>query len=392
MASLPPGTQLGQGRYTVVRELNRGGTAVVYEGLQAGSGHSVALKARRWAGPGCTGVGGRVRLGSSAGLALGPGMQGRRRRRAKRTDPTLAPAAHPLGQVVAVAVERRAAATRAACEREVAFARRFTAAPGLIQLLDFFPEGDGALVLVVSRAIVVRFLVGSGRPRDACCSRAGSNRPDACPGACPWRRPRLQHASPTRPPAPACLPACLPACCPQWELVRGADLLDFLNAQGGVLPEPLAARLFAQLVRGWGWRGGRRVGGGRGWVAGRQTWGAQHRRCSCSHSRAGAACPPARHALPLAALSLSARLPRSSTRCSWCTPRALPTVTSSRKCEAAGGCGGRGAVHAARRLAPPRRSSSPSRPRVGLPAPCPAATLPSAAAPRWPPPPACQQP
>lgn len=52
MASLPPGTQLGQGRYTVVRELNRGGTAVVYEGLQAGSGHSVALKVRRSGGRG----------------------------------------------------------------------------------------------------------------------------------------------------------------------------------------------------------------------------------------------------------------------------------------------------------------------------------------------------
>jgi hypothetical protein len=44
MASLPPGTPIGGGRYTVVRELNRGGTAVVYEGLDAATGAMVALK------------------------------------------------------------------------------------------------------------------------------------------------------------------------------------------------------------------------------------------------------------------------------------------------------------------------------------------------------------
>ncbi len=44
MASLPPGTPIGGGRYTVVRELNRGGTAVVYEGLDAATGATVALK------------------------------------------------------------------------------------------------------------------------------------------------------------------------------------------------------------------------------------------------------------------------------------------------------------------------------------------------------------
>lgn len=35
----------------------------------------------------------------------------------------------------------------------------------------------------------------------------------------------------------------------QWELVQGMDLLDTLNAHGGVLGEPMAAPLFAQLVR-----------------------------------------------------------------------------------------------------------------------------------------------
>ena len=44
MARLPPGTPIGGGRYTVVRELNRGGTAVVYEGLDAATGAMVALK------------------------------------------------------------------------------------------------------------------------------------------------------------------------------------------------------------------------------------------------------------------------------------------------------------------------------------------------------------
>lgn len=63
---------------------------------------------------------------------------------------TRPPPANSLHQVVAIDDERRAAVTRAACEREVAFARRFTDAPGLCHLLDFFAEGDGALVLVVS--------------------------------------------------------------------------------------------------------------------------------------------------------------------------------------------------------------------------------------------------
>ena len=52
MASLPPGTRLGE-RYTVVREIQRGGTAVVYEGIESTTGASVALKARgRWAAVG----------------------------------------------------------------------------------------------------------------------------------------------------------------------------------------------------------------------------------------------------------------------------------------------------------------------------------------------------
>ena len=37
---------------------------------------------------------------------------------------------------------------------------------------------------------------------------------------------------------------------PQWELVEGMDLLDYLNSRGGVLAEAEAAPLFAQLVHG----------------------------------------------------------------------------------------------------------------------------------------------
>lgn len=44
MASLRPGTLLGQGRYSIVREINRGGTAVVYEGIDSRIGQAVALK------------------------------------------------------------------------------------------------------------------------------------------------------------------------------------------------------------------------------------------------------------------------------------------------------------------------------------------------------------
>lgn len=47
MASLPPGTVLGSGRYRVLKEVNRGGTAVVYECETIPSGEHVALKVRR---------------------------------------------------------------------------------------------------------------------------------------------------------------------------------------------------------------------------------------------------------------------------------------------------------------------------------------------------------
>lgn len=55
MASLPAGTLLGSGRYRVCRELQRGGTAVVYAGEDlAVGGAPVALKvlALRGEGPG----------------------------------------------------------------------------------------------------------------------------------------------------------------------------------------------------------------------------------------------------------------------------------------------------------------------------------------------------
>lgn len=44
MASLQEGTLLGNGRYRVSREINRGGTAVVYEGIDLASSRVVALK------------------------------------------------------------------------------------------------------------------------------------------------------------------------------------------------------------------------------------------------------------------------------------------------------------------------------------------------------------
>eukprot|EP00890_Picochlorum_soloecismus_P005447 jgi/Picsp_1/5903/NSC_03260-R1_protein len=43
-APLPPGTLIGKGRYRVVQELNRGGTAVVYEGIDLLHQNRVALK------------------------------------------------------------------------------------------------------------------------------------------------------------------------------------------------------------------------------------------------------------------------------------------------------------------------------------------------------------
>ena len=43
MASLPPGTVL-HGRYVVAREINRGGSAVVYEAADTATGAHVALK------------------------------------------------------------------------------------------------------------------------------------------------------------------------------------------------------------------------------------------------------------------------------------------------------------------------------------------------------------
>lgn len=48
-ATLTPGAVVGNGRYTVGGEINRGGTAVVYEGFDQAIGMRVALKVRRGA-------------------------------------------------------------------------------------------------------------------------------------------------------------------------------------------------------------------------------------------------------------------------------------------------------------------------------------------------------
>lgn len=44
---LAPGTAVGNGRYTVGGEINRGGTAVVYEGFDTALNIRVALKVRK---------------------------------------------------------------------------------------------------------------------------------------------------------------------------------------------------------------------------------------------------------------------------------------------------------------------------------------------------------
>lgn len=89
MASLAPGTVLG-GRYEVVRELNRGGTAVVYAATDRASGRAVALKV----------------------LAAG-------------------------SRVPASAIKR-----------EISVAASLQGCPYVVQLLDFFAEGQDQAVLV----------------------------------------------------------------------------------------------------------------------------------------------------------------------------------------------------------------------------------------------------
>lgn len=61
MASLAAGTLLNGGKYVVVKELNRGGSAVVMEAVQTTTGRRVALKASRLSLPGA---------GSGAGRAV----------------------------------------------------------------------------------------------------------------------------------------------------------------------------------------------------------------------------------------------------------------------------------------------------------------------------------
>ncbi|KAI3431761.1 hypothetical protein D9Q98_004803 [Chlorella vulgaris] len=131
MASLPPGTFLNQ-RYLVIRELNRGGTAVVYEADDRQACRHVALKVM-------TGGGGAT-----------------------------------------------AAAAVKAAQRELACAAALRD-KHIVQLMDWFTEavpGVGQLLVIV------------------------------------------------------------------WELVKGMDLLDLLNAHSGRLSEEMAAAYFLQLARG----------------------------------------------------------------------------------------------------------------------------------------------
>lgn len=94
MASLPPGTLLG-GRYELVKEINRGGTAIVYSATDSASGRLVALKVI--------------------------------------TAGTRVPAS--------------------AIKREISVAAGLQGCPYVVQLLDFFANGEDQAVLVVSRQL-----------------------------------------------------------------------------------------------------------------------------------------------------------------------------------------------------------------------------------------------
>ena len=91
MASLAPGTLLG-GRYEIVKELNRGGTAIVYAATDVASGRAVAAKV----------------------------------------------------------ITAGARVPASAIKREVSVAAGLQGCPYVVQLLDVFAEGEDQAVLVVS--------------------------------------------------------------------------------------------------------------------------------------------------------------------------------------------------------------------------------------------------
>ena len=176
MASLPPGTVL-HGRYVVAREINRGGSAVVYEAADTATGAHVALK-------------------------------------------------------VMTAAEGRTALPARAVRREIEYGAALRHCSHVVPLLDAFADGDH-LVMVVRQGGGG----GGGPPRESSHALAASR---SCSRRCPTPHPR-----PPRPPPSPTHPHAR-----QWQLVRGGDLLDTLNAHKGRFDEPTAAHYFAQLVEG----------------------------------------------------------------------------------------------------------------------------------------------
>lgn len=157
---------MANGRYEVGQEINRGGTAVVYEGYDSTLRMKVALKVRR-----------RVTHPSFPPLAHSCA------KRKKLTRP------EPVPQVMNVTPEGTIAVPLESVRREINYARKIAKSSkqredaNVVHLLNVVQEGEGVLILV-------------------------------------------------------------------WELVRGLDVLDYLNDRGGHVGEDEARHLFRQLLAG----------------------------------------------------------------------------------------------------------------------------------------------
>lgn len=137
-----------------------------------------------------------------------------------------APTAYPM-QVVQPPADRLPGALRTH-QREVAAAAALSSSGVIAALLYEFTE-PGMMVTVVSQG--------------------GDHKCDAPAGyLLLLRRAAAAAAAHGLPCSPNFI--LFPLLPPQWELVEGMDLLDYLNSRGGVLAEAEAAPLFAQLVHG----------------------------------------------------------------------------------------------------------------------------------------------
>ena len=176
------GHAVGNGRYTVGGEINRGGTAVVYEGFDNALGMKVALKVRR---------------------------------AVTRPDARLvshtAPSA-PRPQVMNVSPNGTIAVPLPAVKREIKYASKLGSRVGaqsdmnIVRLLNVLQEGEvrPAHQLFDQNTAVPHSLVFF--PQDILIL--------------------------------------------VWELVKGMDVLDYLNSLGGVMTEPEARHFFRQLLSG----------------------------------------------------------------------------------------------------------------------------------------------